>query len=478
MRNGQRKGLWIDGRYEETKDWSPVLSKSDGRLLAEVARGTREDVHRAVEAAVRAYAAYRTYPAHARSAILYRVAQMLEERSEAAARLIAEEAGKPLKTARLEVRRAVQTYRFAAEEAKRIGGETIPMDAAVGGEGRLGFTWREPLGVVAAITPFNFPLNLVAHKLGPALAAGNTVVLKPAGATPLSAFFVAELFHEAGLPPGALNILSGPGGEIGDALVEHPRVKAVTFTGSAAVGKRIREKSGLKRTLLELGSNSAVIVEPDAPFEMAVSRTAEGAFQYAGQICISVQRIYVHEAIYDRFHAALLEKVKALKVGDPLDEATDVGPLIHEGEAARVAAWIEEAVAGGARIEIGGVKEGPYLSPTLLTGVTPEMRVVREEVFGPVATLVRYRDLEEAIALVNDSRYGLNVGLFTRDIAKAFRTARRLEAGGVMINDIPTFRVDHMPYGGVKESGYGREGVKYAIEELTELKLVVVHVDV
>ncbi|MBT9282510.1 aldehyde dehydrogenase family protein [Hydrogenibacillus sp. N12] len=475
--DGGRKGLWIGGRYEPAASWTPVVSKADGRVLAEVGRAGADDARRAVKAAAEAYPTYRRLPAHARAAILYRVAEALETRREEVARLIAEEAGKPLKAARAEVLRAVQTYRFSAEEAKRIGGETIPMDAAVGGEGRLGFTWREPLGVVAAITPFNFPLNLVAHKLGPALAAGNTVVLKPAGATPLSSFFVAELFHEAGLPAGALNVVSGPGGEIGDALVEHPDVKAITFTGSPTVGKRIREKSGLKRTILELGSNSAVIVEPDAPFDLAVARTVEGAFQYAGQICISVQRIYVHAAIYERFYSALLEKTKALRVGDPRDEATDVGPLIHEGEAARVQAWIEEAVAAGARIAAGGRKDGAFLEPTILTDVTPEMKVVREEVFGPVATLVPYRNLDEAIALVNDSKYGLNVGVFTRDIGKAFDAARRLETGGVMINDIPTFRVDHMPYGGMKESGFGREGVKYAIEELTELKFIMVNLN-
>ncbi|MBE3596404.1 MAG: aldehyde dehydrogenase family protein [Hydrogenibacillus sp.] len=472
------KGLWIDGMRQVAERTMPIYSLHDGKVLAKVGLASKDDVVRAVEGAHRAFLTYREQPAHTRSRILFRVAELLDARREEAARLIAEEAGKPLKAARGEVQRAIQTYRFSAEEAKRIGGETIPLDAAVGGEGRIGMTWREPLGVVAAITPFNFPLNLVAHKLGPALAAGNTVVLKPAGSTPLSSLFIAELFHEAGLPPGALQVVTGSGAEIGDVLVTHPLVKVITFTGSPAVGKALREKSGLKRTILELGSNSAVIVEPDAPFEFAVNRVVEGAFQYAGQICISVQRIYVHEAIFDRFRAALRERTAALKVGNPLDEETDVGPMIQTEEAERVASWVAEAVRGGARIEVGGTQNGAFYMPTILLDVKPDMAVVSQEVFGPVASLIPYRNLDQAIEMANDSRYGLNVGVFTRDIQKAFYAAKRLEAGGIMVNDIPTFRVDHMPYGGVKESGFGREGVKYAVEEMTELKFVMINVDV
>lgn len=471
------KGLWIDGEWHIRERRQPIVSLASGEVLAEVSLADAQDVEKAVQGAHAAFLNWRKTSAHVRSGILYRLVELMKEHQEELSRLIAEEAGKPLKAARGEVSRGIQTYLFSAEEAKRIGGETIPMDAAPGGEGRLGFTWREPLGVVAAITPFNFPLNLVAHKLGPALASGNTVVLKPAGATPLSSLRIAELFAEAGLPAGVLQVVTGSGGEIGDLLVTHPFVKVITFTGSPAVGKSIREKSGLKRTILELGSNSAVVVEPDAPFDYAVRRIAEGAFQYAGQICISVQRIYVHEAIFDRFREALQEATMQLKVGSPLEESTDVGPMIHAREAERVASWVEEAVRGGAKVAFGGTREGQYIAPTILIDVKPEMSVVKDEVFGPVASLIPYRDLNEAIKWVNDSRYGLNVGLFTKDIQKAFQAAQAFEVGGVMVNEIPTFRVDHMPYGGVKESGFGREGIKYAIQEMTELKFVMVKLD-
>lgn len=472
------KGLWINGSWHVRERRQPIVSLASGEVLAEISLASSEDVEKAVEGAYTAFLDWRKRSAYERSSILYRLVELIKEHHESLSRLIAEEAGKPLKAARGEVSRAIQTYLFSAEEAKRMGGETIPMDAAPGGEGRLGFTWREPLGVVAAITPFNFPLNLVAHKLGPAIASGNTVVLKPAGATPLSSLRIAELFAEAGLPKGVLQVVTGSGGEIGDLLVTHPLIKLITFTGSPAVGKRIREKSGLKRTILELGSNSAVVVEPDAPFQLAVRRVAEGAFQYAGQICISVQRIYVHENIFDRFREALQEATMQLKVGSPLEDTTDVGPMIHAREAERVASWVEEAVQGGAKIAYGGTREGQYLAPTILLDVKPDMSVVKDEVFGPVASLIPYNHLDEAIKMVNDSRYGLNVGLFTRDMAKAFHAARMFEVGGVMVNEIPTFRVDHMPYGGVKESGFGREGIKYAIEEMTELKFVMVNLNI
>lgn len=470
----ETKGLVLNGQSLIKSRTYPLHAPYDGRLLTHISMADPSDVTAAIAGAEAAFRHMRRLPAHRRAEILLRVADGLARRKEELARLVALEAGKPIRTARAEIDRAIQTYRFSAEEAKRIGGETLPMDAAPGGEGRIGFTWREPLGVVVAITPFNFPVNLVAHKLGPAFAAGNTVVLKPAEQTPLSALVVAELFQEAGLPDGALQVVTGSGSELSDALITDPRVKKVTFTGSSAVGKAIKAKVGLRKCTLELGSNSAVIVEPDVPLEAVVPRCVEGAFSYAGQVCISVQRIYVHEAVYEPFCAAFVERTRRLVVGDPLDEATDVGPMIREAKAERIAAWIEEAVKQGARVLCGGGRRGALVEPTVLVDVTPEMKVQCQEAFAPVVSIVPYHELDEAIALVNRSAYGLNVGLYTQNLSKAFAAARVLEAGAVILNDIPTFRADHMPYGGVKESGYGREGVKYAIQEMTELKLVVV----
>lgn len=369
------------------------------------------------------------------------------------------------------------TYQFAAEEAKRIYGETIPMDAAPGGEGRIGMTWREPLGVVVAITPFNFPFNLVAHKLGPAFAAGNTVVLKPAEQTPLSALAIAEIFQEAGLTDGALQVITGSGRELSDALLMDERVKKVTFTGSASVGKLIKQKAGLRKVTLELGSNAALIVEPDVALDKIIPRCVEGAFSYAGQVCISLQRVYVHEAIYEEFCKRFIERAKQLKVGDPLDEDTDISAMIRQREAERIESWVEEAVQSGARIGLGGIRNGSVYSPTVLLDVKQDMAVSCREVFAPVVSIVPYRELQEAIEMVNDSVYGLNIGIYTTNIQRALYAARHIESGAVIVNDIPTFRVDHMPYGGVKESGYGREGIKYAVEEMTELKFVSIKTD-
>ncbi|UQZ84227.1 Succinate-semialdehyde dehydrogenase [NADP(+)] GabD [Paenibacillus konkukensis] len=411
-------------------------------------------------------------PAHQRADILFKVVRQLEERKEEAARLLALEAGKPIRTARAEIGRTIATYQFAAEEAKRIYGETIPMDAAPGGEDRLGFTWREPIGTVVAICPFNFPFNLVAHKLGPAIAAGNTVVLKPAEQTPLSSLFIAELFQKAGLPDGALQVVTGSGRELGDALVLDERVKKITFTGSSEVGKQIKAKAGLRKVTLELGSNSGLIVEPDVPVETIVPRCVEGAFAFAGQVCISLQRIYVHESIYAEFAEQFIRRTGQLRIGDPLDEQTDLSAMIHERELARIDEWVQDAVRAGASIGCGGRREQSVYLPTVMLDVKPDMAVSCKEVFAPVVSIVPYRELSEAIAMVNDSVYGLNVGIYTRNLTNAFQAARDIQAGGVIINDIPTFRVDHMPYGGVKESGYGREGIKYAVQEMTELKFV------
>lgn len=468
--------LYINGQWREGKSYKTLFSPYSEETIAQVAIASEQDVEDAVQGAVEAFKVTRKMAAHKRSSILARVADLLEERKEEAAEQIAKEAAKPLKAARAEVDRTIETYRFAAEEAKRIQGETIPMDAAAGGVGRIAYTVKEPVGVVGAITPFNFPMNLVAHKLGPAIAAGNTVVLKPAEQTPLSAYLIAELFEKAGLPKGALQVISGNGKMIGDKLVTDPRVKHITFTGSPKVGIGIREKAGLKGVTLELGSNSAVIIDKEAgDLEAIADRVTTGAYSYQGQVCISVQRVYVHEEAFDIFTKLLAERVSKLRTGDPLDPNTDVSALITEEDTKRVQNWIQEAKAEGAKVVIGGEVEGGILKPTILTNVPLAAKVSCQEIFGPVMVVHSVSSLDEAIKLVNDSMYGLQAGIFTQNINDAMEAADNLEVGGVIINDIPTFRVDHMPYGGVKQSGFGREGIKYALDAMTELKLVVIN---
>ncbi|WP_346774034.1 aldehyde dehydrogenase family protein [Brevibacillus sp. SYP-B805] len=469
-----KKAFYIAGEWREGTVYAPLHAPYSGERIAEIPQADERTVDQAIASAQEAAYAMRRMPAHQRAAILEKISRLFEERLEEAARIIALEAGKPIKTARGEVIRTIQTYKFAAEEAKRIHGETVPLDAAIGGEGRVAYTVREPLGVIGAITPFNFPMNLVAHKVGPALAAGNAVVLKPASQTPLSAFFLAELAEAAGLPPGALNVVTGSGGTVGDKLVADPRIKAITFTGSPAVGIGIRSRAGLKRVTLELGSNSAVIVDRDVNLAAVVPRCVFGAFAYSGQVCISVQRIYVVKEMYQAFLEAFVSETRKLRGGDPLSEETDYSAMISPKETERALAWIEEAKQRGASVACGGEVEGRVLQPTILTGVPADAKVSCQEVFGPVVLVNPVDSVEEAIALVNDSRYGLQAGLYTNNLSLALQAADELHVGGVMINDVPTFRVDHMPYGGVKESGMGREGIRYAIEELTELKLVAI----
>ncbi len=470
----ETKGLFLNGKWLVKERTYPLYSPYSGELLANISKADRDDVDGAIQTAHKVFQEMREMPAYKRAEILYRVVGLIKENKEELAKIIALEAGKPIRAARAEIDRTVATYQFAGEEAKRIYGETIPMDAAPGGENRLGMTWREPLGVVAAITPFNFPFNLVAHKLGPAFAAGNTVVLKPANQTPLSALKIAEIFQQAGLPDGALQVVSGSGSELGDILATHPLIKKVTFTGSPEVGKEIKAKAGLRKVTLELGSNSAVIVEPTANLEPILARCVEGAYAYAGQVCISLQRIFIHESIYEQFSNRFSELTDHVKVGDPLDEDTMVSAMIHAKEAERIESWVAEAVGEGARIVSGGNRNGASFAPTALINVSKDMKVCCQEVFAPVVALIPYQNLDQAISMVNDSNYGLNVGIFTEDINKAFFAAKKIESGAVIINDIPTFRVDHMPYGGIKESGYGREGIKYAVEEMTELKFVTI----
>lgn len=475
MKSAMKRDLYIHGKWKAAGQYYTLTAPYSGEKIGEIASASEADVTEAVASAQQGAEAMRQMPAHRRSAILYKVAELLEARLQEAAAVIAHEAAKPIAVAQAEVGRTVQTYRFSAEEAKRIHGETLPLDAAPGGEGRVAYTVREPLGVIGAITPFNFPMNLVAHKVGPALAAGNAVVLKPASQTPLSALFIAELFQEAGLPGGALNVVTGSGKLIGDCLIRDDRVRMITFTGSPPVGIAIRNKAGLKRVTLELGSNSALIVDRDVDLERVIPRCITGAFSYQGQICISLQRIYVHEAIYDRFTDQFVAAAQKLKIGDPLDPETELSAMISPADVERALDWIEEARKGGATIAAGGRADGRVLLPTVILDAAPSLKVSCEEVFAPIVLINKVRSVEEGMERVNDSRYGLQAGIYTENIRTALDAAEKLRVGGVMINDIPTFRVDHMPYGGVKESGVGREGVRYAVEEMTEQKLVVIN---
>jgi len=468
-----KKDLYINGVWTPAESYKALYSPYSREQIAEVAEANTQEARLAITAAYEAKETMRNMPAHRRASILEKLAQLLQERGEEAARLIALEGSKPLSAARGEIARTIETYKFAAEEAKRIHGETIPLDAAATGEGRTAYTIKEPVGVVGAITPFNFPMNLVAHKVGPAIAAGNTVVLKPAEQTPLSSLLLAELLEEAGLPAGALNVVTGDGKIVGDVIVTDERVKALSFTGSPAVGISIRARAGLKKVTLELGSNSGLIIDADTDIAAMMDRVVSGAFSNQGQVCISVQRIYVHEQIYDDFVQLLVEKTAQLKIGDPLAEDTDVAAMIAPKEQQRAVEWINEAVEQGAQIAYGGKVENELLLPTVLLNVQPESKVACREVFAPIVMINKVSGVNEAIAAVNQSDYGLQAGIYTKQLNTAFQAVRELEVGGVIINDIPTFRVDHMPYGGVKQSGTGREGIKYAMEEMMETKLVV-----
>jgi acyl-CoA reductase-like NAD-dependent aldehyde dehydrogenase len=466
------KRLLIAGGWVETGEWQEVRSPYSGEVVGRVPKAGADETKRAIDAAEAAM--QDPLPAHKRAEILVRVAAALGRRHDEVARLIADEAGKPMKAARIEASRAMSTYTFSAVEARKLAGEMVPMDASQAGEGKLAFTLRRPIGVVGAISPFNFPLNLVAHKIAPALAAGCAVVLKPAGQTPLSALLLAELESEAGLPPGWLNVLVGPASEIADVLVDDERVKAITFTGSSAVGWGLRERAPRKRVNLELGNATPLIVEADADVEAAAAATAQHGFSFAGQSCISIQRVYVQRTVYDDYVERLLPKVEQLVLGDPVDEETDVGPVIDEGARDRILEWIDEAQRAGAEILTGGELEGELIRPTVIANAGADLKVSCEEVFGPVVTVNPYDSLDEAIELANGTRYGLQGGIFTGSVQTAFRAAQKLEFGGVTVNEAPTFRADQMPYGGVKDSGNTREGPAYAVRELTEECVVVV----
>ncbi|MBK3496640.1 aldehyde dehydrogenase family protein [Viridibacillus sp. YIM B01967] len=466
--------LWINGKWEEAMESYELQSPYSGEVIAKVAKATPADVHRAIEGAHKAFQSFKKTTAYERAEILYHVVEILRRRREELADILALEAGKPITASLGELDRTIATYQFAAEEAKQVHGVTVPMDAAPGVTDRIGWTKRVPLGVVSAITPFNFPFNLVAHKLGPAFAVGNTVVLKPATQTPLSSIIMAEIFKEAGLPDGALQIVTGSGSELSEELVTNPTVKKVTFTGSSAVGLKIKEQVGLRKITLELGSNAGLIVEPSVPIDKIIGRCVNGAFSFAGQVCISLQRIFVHESIYEEFTKAFVAETEKLKVGDPLDPSTDVSAMINPKEVARITEWIEEAKVQGAVVKTGGTFTERTLTPTVMTNVKSDMKVVCQEVFAPILSIVSYETFDKAIDLLNESDLGLNAGIFTNKLDDAMRAADELEAGAVIINDIPTFRTDNMPYGGVKMSGYGREGIKFAVEGMTDLKFITV----
>ncbi|HEX3609266.1 MAG TPA: aldehyde dehydrogenase family protein [Solirubrobacterales bacterium] len=465
--------LLAAGEWLETGRWGEVRSPYDGTVVGRVAEGDTALVDRA---AIAAQAAFESagFPQHERAAVLDRAAGLVGEQVEDLALTIAAEAGKPLKTARVEAARCVDTLTFSATEARKLTGGTVPMEASPAGEGKLGVMLRVPYGVVGAISPFNFPLNLVAHKLGPAIAAGNAVVLKPAGQTPISALKLAAILLEAGLPEAWLSVIPGPGSEVGNAIVEHELTRALSFTGSAEVGWGIRSRVPHKKVNLELGSNAPLIVHSDGDWEAAADKAQIHAFSHAGQSCISIQRILVQEDIADAFTERLVANTAKLTVGDPLDAETDVGPLISGGDRDRVKDWIEEAVDAGAQLLSGGelVDEGRCLAPTLLGSPPRESKVWCEEIFGPVATVDRYTDFGEALRMANDSKFGLQAGVFTGDVGRALEAARTLEFGGVLINEVPTFRADQMPYGGVKDSGNTREGPAFAVQELTEERFV------
>ena len=484
---GGKGTLFIGGAWRPPAGgrYTPVVDPSTGRSLGEAPLASAEEAREAVEAAAAVEERWGATPGHERARLLRAVADRLASDREPMARLIASEVGKPIVEARVEVDRAIGVYRFAAEEIRLLTGETFPADAyerPAGNETRFLFTVRDPIGVVVAIGPFNFPLNLLSHKVAPALAAGNPVVAKPTSAAPFTALRLAEHFAAVGLPPGALNVVVGPGGSVGNALVEHPRTRLITFTGSTEVGKGIAERAGrhAKRVILEMGGMDPFVVLADAPLDQVVPAAARGIFSYSGQVCTASKRLLVEEPIADRFARALAERARALRVGPALDEATEVGPLIDAAAVHRMEELVADAkqrsaevLAGGARPAVPG--EGSFFAPTVLDHVSEDARVARDEPFGPIAPILRFATLDDAVRIANGTPYGLQAAVYTRDLARGFRLAKRIRAGGVHLNDPTNLRWDALPFGGVKESGLGREGLRYAMEEMTEVKLVSVN---
>ncbi|WP_221568449.1 aldehyde dehydrogenase family protein [Alkalihalobacillus sp. TS-13] len=469
-----KKGLFIAGKEVVPTNTYAVIQSHTEEEIAQVADATEQEMKEAIDSAHDAFIKMKALTMDERAEILYKAAELLEEEKEEFARVIALEACKPITAARGEIDRSVQTLRFSGEEAKQIAGEYIPLDAAKGGEGRDAYTIYEPIGVVGAITPFNFPLNLVVHKVGPALASGNTIIVKPAEQTPLSSLMLAELFTKAGLPDGAFNVVPGEGPKLGKVMLDDVRVQKVSFTGSPQVGKLIKSQAGLKRVTLELGSNSALYVDASVKdsLEQIAEKAVTGAFIYNGQVCISTQRIYVHEDVFEAFKQSFVEKTNKVTFGDPLDEKTMVTSLINQKSQERILSWIDEAIENGATLLTGGERKANGILPTVLTGIQSSDKVSCQEIFGPVVVLQPVENHEEALHLMNESDFGLNAGVFTNNLQQALKIAHGLDVGQVLVNDVPTTRFDHMPYGGVKDSGYGHEGIKYAIKEMTRLKMI------
>jgi acyl-CoA reductase-like NAD-dependent aldehyde dehydrogenase len=468
--------MYVGGEWIDKRQTIPVTNPYDGSTVDTVPKADRDDVERALATAARGALAMRRLTGYQRAQILRKAADLITQRAEDFARTITLEEGKILAESRIEAARAAEILALSAEEAKRLSGEVVPLDGAPGVSSQFGFTIRVPCGVVVGISPFNFPLHLVTHKVGPALAGGNSVILKPATDTPLSALKLTQVLLDAGVPPEGIQCITGAGGEVGEALCADPRVRKITFTGSRDVGERICKVAGLKKVTMELGSNSPVIVMPDADMEKVATAVAATGYANAGQVCISAQRIIPLAPVYGDLLDALRPKVAAITTGNPLQEGVKMGPMVREADARRVEAWVREAVEGGARLVIGGERKGAIFTPTVLADVKPEMRVSRSELFGPAVAVTPAGTIDEAIALANDTNYGLSAGVFTRNLDWAIRFAREVESGNIHINWGPQWRVDLMPYGGLKESGFGKEGPKYAVEEMTELKMVVMHV--
>ncbi len=481
---GNEYPIFVGGKFKTTPQKLVVTAPFYGAEVGATYLAGEAEIDEAAQAAADSFEITKKLAPFERASILEKISGEIDARKEEIANVLAQEAGKPIAAARIELERSVFTFRYAAEESKRIHGEIIPLDVHPLAAGRASYVKRFPIGPVLGISPFNFPLNLVAHKVAPAIAAGCPIVIKPASQTPLTALMLAEIVNDSGWPQGAFSVVPCKPA-LAEKMAKDERFKLLTFTGSPVVGWHLKGIAGKKKVALELGGNAGVIVHSDADLEYAATRIALGGFGYSGQTCISVQRVLVHQPVYEKFKAIFIEKVKALKTGDPLDESTDVGPVISKGDMERLNEWVDEAVRGGAKIICGGgsegavsegaVSEGSIMQPTVLESATPEMKVNCLEVFGPIVTVAPYEDIYQAIGQIDASEYGLQAGLFTNDLKAAFAAWERLEVGGVIIGDVPTFRIDHMPYGGVKSSGLGREGIKYAIEEMTELRNLVIN---